>query len=877
MAKYKFFLEFLKDGTGRVAIDEPIGFSSLIWVLKQKEKGHARDVSFNDGEAELKFVWTRNHYLDKLFFYDQMYGFESKVRFIVEIDGVETILGDLDFSMRNTDGLEYFKCKVIQDSNYQTVKRRKETKVDLFSDKDLNGNPITPISTTNILVKAKSVPNTSRWEQSSNFVSRFRAKGDDGTSTVFFHINPCQNLILSDINDSLTFGTAIERYYEDVSTSQFSVLTAKDNLKNIEISIKDIALFVKTHVASGGNGYTDIRLEIRHGMDFQTATKHTPFSVFLRENITESHNINTDYIIDTLNRGETVWILFWVKVRQSADDFVGNTKIFEVDMNISNMNMSISAESTGYNSITKGVRVYDVANQVVKSYSGLPIKAVDYAPNGIHYDNFLMNGNLLRLKTDKPFNVSLDDLSKSLTETHTDYEVNSEVEFINEKGFYRNEEIWFFDQVQFASMNDTYNPEFTINKMSFKYKNYQALKENEKPNSGNTIHGEADFIFKNSMVENKKEVEVVWIRDSFLIDEAREKSIQISKDTSYQNDENIFALHCIKNESDMSFNEASNLYHEWSESLNKLILRSDETLNFLVIGISAGTPFVIGGSDKNAGTYTVHSVVEREIQLTWISGATMTTSNNGQRNTIYTYTIFKENIPYISRSNEDVLTDNLKSPETFANVLYSLKNNVVNYYNEYMATCNLYHKDQEITINPYHHNGECTITYKGKTTKENAPIVPTNPILSPKLYKDMVFKNIHFEDFLEIQKRIRSKRGYFRTIGNDGNPIKAFVKDLKYDALKKELTIDAKGKYEPILMKIVKQAKIITINDETKMTTYDFNEENQRFQVKDDKLFVYDNNRQLLYKPVFYNLVSINGSTTDSLNEFKSRIELLKN
>ena len=47
------------------------------------------------------------------------------------------------------------------------------------------------------------------------------------------------------------------------------------------------------------------------------------------------------------------------------------------------------------------------------------------------------------------------------------------------------------------------------------------------------------------------------------------------------------------------------------------------------------------------------------------------------------------------------------------------------------------------------------------------------------------------------------------------------------------------------------------------------------WELKDNKLFVYDKRRQLLYNGVFFNNVAINDSLTDDIQEFTSRMNLL--
>ncbi len=862
MSNYKFFLSFLSDGFGKVEISEPIGFHSLIWELNQKEKGHGRDVVFNSGEAEMKFSWTRNHYLDKILFYNQMFGFESKVLFHVEIDGNETILGDLDFSKCKTDGLEYFSCKVIQDSKLLTVNRKSKVKVDVLSDKDLSGEVITPLVPTNVLVKAKAVFQESKWEQPVQYANRLETKDDR-----LYSINPCINIVNSEISDTLTFASSESNDFND-----FVVITAKERISNIIVNLKGCSGVLNPSAINGGNGYLTFALNIRSGMlntgIFDLMDKNTVLSKTLNDtDLDYSFNQDFNISIPFLNRGESIIVSYDFNLHESNDISPIGKMICDVSLNIKEMN--ITAESTGYNSVTKAFRLHDVMKQVIKSSSALGIKASRFDYGGEFYDNFLFDGKLLRSITDKPFLISLEEISKSLVEMNADYEVNDEVYFGIEKDFYTTEEIWFFDKVQFSGMNTTYNPDTTINKFNFKYKNYQSLKENEQPNSEDTVHGEIELLLQNKMVENNKVVEVEWIRDSFLIDEARKKSIEISTGTSYQNDTDIFCLDCIKNEIDQTFTEVSELNHEWNNGLNKLILRSDNSLNFNIIGMFEGSAFKINSPDKNTGVYTVYKVSNQELQLTWVSGGAMTSNSDGIRFTQYTYTIPKEQIPYVNRTNEGMVTENIKSPETFANLGYSVKRNVENYYSDYLATCNLYHKEKAITVTEYKHNGVCVIEYEGKTTKENKEFTPTKPILSPLMYNDMVFSNFYFDEFLLFINELRSKRGYFRTINNDGNPIKGYVKDLKYDPLKKELTINARGKYDPIFMTITNQAKILTINNETKLYLFEY-------EVKEDKIFVYDSNRQLLYRPVFFNQVSINGVATASKNEFEQWLTLLK-
>jgi hypothetical protein len=870
MANEKFKLNFCSDGIGLVDISEPIGFNALSFDFMQKANGMGRDISFNSGEMQLEFTHTRNHYLPELLYYFEYYGFEAKVELVIEINGIDNIIGELDFAKAETDGLEYFRCKVIQKSELQIIKRRSKVKVDMFSDKDLDGNFIDKAPTTNVLVKAKAVYQESKWEQTTDFNVKMFSLGS--SSTAWYQLNPALNIIKSDINDTLTSFNSLEAGNNDFidgsfTDSSFKLISAKENLTNIKVSLENLKIKFNTDVDNGGNGYVEYRLVLVKGLEYINGTRRVINSVVKQEY--ENYSFEGFYnniSVEPMKRGESLWLFFEFKIRQSA---IGIVPEFEVFLTIdSGLKVKVTAESTAYNSITKAIRLNDIQKQIIKSYAGIDVLAPRYQQNGQFYDTFLINGNLLRSITDKPFTISLDELSESLKEHNGDYEVNEKVFFGIYEDYYTNIECGFFDNTQFSSFQKKFNEKYAINTFNFKYKNYQALKENEQPNSSDTIHGEVQMLLANKMVENTKTVNVEWTRDSFLIDEARKKTTEITTDTAYQNDSDVFALDCVKNEGNISYTESSELNHEWSG--DNLILRSNETLNFNVIGVFPNTPFEIKSPDKNTGFYIVYKVSSQELQLTWVSGGAMTTNNNGIRYTQYTYTIPKEEIPYVSRTTEGITTtSNLKSPETFGNILYSIKRNVMNYYNSYLATCNMYHKEKAITNAFYKNNGEAIIVANGVTTTEKQDFVPSNPILSPYMYEAMVFANVEFIDSIELEKSLRSKRGYIRGIDKNGNPIKVYPTKMTYKNLEKELTIIAEEKYEPTLMTIETSSTFTTINKETKVYHLEW-------KITNNQLNVFDSGMFRLYQPVDWFKVSVNGAIPSTIKILEDGLRLIK-
>jgi hypothetical protein len=507
---------------------------------------------------------------------------------------------------------------------------------------------------------------------------------------------------------------------------------------------------------------------------------------------------------------------------------------------------------------------------VVKSISGLHINAPRFEALGEFYDNRYINGNFLRGVNDKPFYVSLEDVEKSLSEMRGDWEIGSDgkVFFGIEKDFYTNLESGFFDNIQFSEMSKTFNPKYMINEFGFKYKNYQSQKENEEVNSADTIHGESKFVFFNKSVENKKEVEIDWTRDAFLIEATRRKALEITESTASQDDDTQFCIDSIETSFNNEFTEVTQLQHAYSKDTNRLTVRNDGTINFLSLGIEIGSTFIIRPIDINAGTYRVFSVNSNSIELTRLVGI-VNGSGDGNRLTKYTYTLESAFVPFTNYTNQGFTeTENLGSADNYSNRRYSIKRNIYNYWNSYLATANLYWKNSPLKNTWYKNNGNYTAKYNGVKLTENADFLPDNPILSPILYNEIVFKNVDFSDFVMLQNKIRSERGFIRTIDNNQKVIKVYPTNIEYSLLEKELQIKGEEKFEPTSMTISTEFDYVLINNETRVLSL-------QWEIISEKLYIYDENRFRLYNGVYWMEVSINGAIPKDIEQLKEWLSLV--
>lgn len=862
----RFFLNFLSDNYGRKQIDEPIGFAEVDFNIKQRTNGMARDIALNGDKIDFQFTYMRNHELKQLLYYFNRFGFEAKVNLEIQFDGTAKYICELDFATAQSDDFKYLKIKGLPLSDYQIIKRRRSVKVDLFSDKNVDGDYIAPLVPENILMLSTPLVQTSKWEQTTDFSEKLYTQGSDKHE--FYSVNPAQSLIERGIEETLTPFETVVRTTKDSGLGDLLLINSKNTLKNVKIYVKDVSMHFETDVDNGGNGYVDIDLSVYYGTEISGATKITLYSLFLDENKQKTDLQNFYAEIPELKRDEKIWCAFVFKVRQSA---TGINPRFECFTKFSGMKVEITAESTSYNSICPSFGLYETVSQVVKSISGMDIIAPRFQIGGDLYGNRLLNGNLLRQIKNKPFSISLEDLEKSFPEIKFDYEVTTDgkVFFGGETDFYTSNEMAFYPNVQFSEMTKEFNPLYMVNEFTFAYKNYQSLKENTVAGSADTIHGESRYVLNNKKVENKKVVEVEWTRDTRIIEVQRKQALVINEDTTTQDDDNIFALDTIATTADQTFIEVTELSHNFQVSENKLVLRTDGVINFTLLGIQTGSSFKIFAPDNNAGDYTVFKVDPNQITLTRVSSGAIGTSNDGIRSTKYQYTIDDTFIPYTNRTNQGIDSIfNLNAGDKYSNLRYSVARNIKNFWNSYLATCNLYWKDTTIKNTWYKNNGECTTSIGGVILKEKDDILPSNPIVTPFMYSNVTFKGIDFVDFINLQNAIRTQRGFIRFIDNNRRVVKLYPTEVEYSLLEKQLDIKGEEKFEPIFMTLVTDPNYILINNETRIDSI-------KHEFKGEKLFVSDSTRQLLYNGVYWFNVSVNGAIPDTKNKLDEWMKLM--
>jgi hypothetical protein len=181
----------------------------------------------------------------------------------------------------------------------------------------------------------------------------------------------------------------------------------------------------------------------------------------------------------------------------------------------------------------------------------------------------------------------------------------------------------------------------------------------------------------------------------------------------------------------------------------------------------------------------------------------------------------------------------------------------------------LYWKDKVLKNTFYKNNGDCETEYNGLRVKEKEDWIPTDPIVTPYMYENVIFANVDFSKFISLQNQIRTRRGFIRAIDNNKRVLKLYPIKMSYENKTRQLTISGQEKFESVYMTIVKQNGIITVNNETKLRKL-------KYKIEDDYYIVlYDLENYKLYNRVVWDKISVNGAIPETIEILKNWLDLL--
>lgn len=860
--KTTFKLNFITNGEGIKPIDEIVGFDEFTFKVKQENGRYGRDINFLDND--LTFYKNRNHEFELLLFYFNTFMWESEIQVIINIDGLEEIIGVLNFKDAKTDQIEFLTCGIIDDNVKSLVKKRNDIETNLFSNKTIDDEDIEPVSTKKMLLKAKPIFQSSTWEMDDIFNgSTSRSELGGGAETRYF--NPIRGLKSFALDDSFVPFLQKSKGRED-----FEIVRAKNSLKNITVTIKDSNFQINGDSDGGGNGDITYKLivatativdgEIISDGFGTTLIENVVYSGSISENGNATKNGDFSFNIPFLNRNNSIMVYWSIRTRKTS--LLGTVESF-ITIG-ADTKIEISGTAIGFNMVFPAVRLIDAIKYNVKSISTGGVNFPLAQINGEYYNQFIFTGKSLRNIIDD-FNIKFKDIEAFLSEFNGDFSVNNGNVFIGTyKDFYPNKEIASYTDVQFDTYEVEANENYTLNKFSYGYDKFFSQREEEIKNTLDIVHGTASYVILNKFAEDKKEVKVNFIRDPFYIQEQAIKAIEVSDDTATNVDNEIFVIDAVSAEANLLFEETSEIRHFFNVDTGKLELNNDGSFNFTLLGISVGSNFQILPKDKNQGDYTIFEILPRTLVLNIVnSGASSNT--DGVRNTVFKYSVLSSEIEFVSRTDEGVVSVT-GAESSFTNSLFSVRRNIQKYWLEYLSTANRFTK-KNIKNTEYISGKNVKIDALGISVIESSDIEANTPILSG--FNNTVTFIKEFSEYLQLKNNLQTEQGYVTYPDNNGHPTRIYPKELTYSLLDKELKIVGEEKYEPSNLKInTGNVGFVIVNDLMVTSEIKFKRESNLFSI-------FDSTNKLLFRPAFWNRIEFNGAVATTAEELESWLKLI--
>ena len=864
LKEFKHYLNFVNDGVGRIPISEPVKFDGAAFSVEQDTKGYARDITYMAEEIDLEFyegffekgdqyelengliVDELGHAIDYLFRYNRDYGFQAQIEYILERNGVEFILGELNFEGAKTDELTYFYCKVVQNTKRALSKRREDTKIDGFATEDLDGNTVTPIQTENILLKAKPVDQLSEYTGNSSF---FRVRNITGGSNYGYY-NNIANIVKSEIDNTLTYFVGFN------NPEKFVYINALNSLTNLDIEI-DVNITLRKYLGNIGSGLLRMQYFIGEDSDIQLDPVNqvigasTIFQLNINDNQTDSINETININGLQIPAGKRLYIWFFLKM--------DSTGVYGVEGLINeNQSIKIKATSTAVSTVIKAVRYVDLIKQSLKVINGMEIISPDFEVGGKYYDLFAFSGNLIRQRDDVPFYITFKDRRENLALMNADVQINDDdAILVQYDKYYDNVENGVFNLVPDTKFNMVYNKRYACNLLEFEFKNYE--KDRDESNTLDAIHTKAQFSINNTRVKNTKKISISDTFDPFKIESIRRQ--QFKETTALDGDDKIHALDCIQLAPNSLGGFTASMTHQIQDNGDLKLLKDAELPSWALLGFDVGNIFNIT-EGINVGSYTVAEIENTIITLT-PSGGTVPTDEDIALTTVsYPLT----NVLYTNRTDEGFdQIDNLLNGDNFSNLRYSIRRNLIE-WESYISTCAEY-----ISENPknteFTNNGELVTQFEGgETYTENGDIdlqTIKEGLVTPRLYDtDVVAEYDDVLDLITKYQQLATIGGFIRVSGNNGDIKKLYPQKLTYTWATKVLNIVGEERNESDDVVINIDNGVIIINN----VSYDIDfSDSSVYEIVGDYLAIYDNNQIKIINFTRYNEYIVQGETFDNI------------
>lgn len=716
-----------------IDINEPIGFNNVDFNLERSKTLHSISSNFagNSIEFELNNKVHYNVFNNILTEYETE-GFLTEVKLFIYWNSSEIFKGNFDFSTMETDEVNYLKVQVINKDKLYLLDKNKSIAVDLLSDKDLDENTVLPAQTNNIGLPPTQLFKESIWEDKNVFT--YVAMGP--------HIfNTAQTQTKYEINNSLNWLDPVAPTNVG-NIRQKHLILNNENLSDVNITLEynsgtqlatNTGMFVKLWLLYGNE-----RPELNSNDWFDQVTKVELLSYF----VSSTQNIApiTTYNIPNLPRGTGIWI-YW-SFEAGGINTVGfiNT----------GSKITINAKTKNFYALSNGFFYEDVVKNAVKKLAN--INNVQFNVN--YYDwTFVLNGNLIRGLNDKPFNIKWQDIAKQLNERNLGAYYNESTDtlvidhrnnilgtnLIGSYGDLAKKDYYFV----------TEDADFIVNSFNYKYSKYQSQKENVIDGNSGTVHGETEWYIANKGFEGSIQVDLPFVRDSFMIEDIRQKALAYQESTSTNEDDTIVLVESVINGTGIrvSVDEIMILQGSYDAENNIQSFINDGSFNWNVIGLRDNV-----GIEINGDFYFIESATGTLLRLT--RGAGVTAVYNGFATVTITYTIQTN---YLGKMTNDLYNQDFSCRQNIQYWRNTL--DVANYYAKKDVINTIYKENKEAVINGL---------------KEDHPIDYLNALHLPRFIDTKILISVN--DYFYLQN---NKIGYINIYNSKDEQISIYITELK--------------------------------------------------------------------------------------------------
>lgn len=712
-----------------ISIEEPFGFDGVDITIEKDKENHGRNVSYGGESNEYTLNDNQHHNVFGLVLNEWFTnGINSFVEFHIMDATTNIYVSNIDFTTFKTDGLTYLNFGTVKKTKFMLLEKNKNINTDLNVYRNLFKQ---------IYIPPVPVLSASSWITTEPF--SYSTTLSSGQNRYFC----CYNKVLkSDIANTLSFSKdnrIVNNGYKSKDNQR--LIFATDNLENVVVKLKSNNSKITTSMTTSSGTYQVMIYAVVGSSTISESAwgalpRHYMYNQSQTESGTMTHNFG-DYSVNVghVNRGDSIWLV-------THTITLGST-IFRYDFQDNGMQVDIEAERVSYGSVTEGIEFKDVFKQVAKDISG--IQNVEFNTTNFVKD-FVFNGTMLRLIDNKKANFNYNFVKKALAERclGIDYFENTDSLVIkNFEEFFKEEKIAEFDNIANSNFEYSYNPDFVINEFNYKYKNFQAQKENSFIGNAGTVHGESQWHIDNQFVEGSYGVDLPMSRCTFLIEEQRAKALSMKENTSSSDDTNYFMIQSKDTPSRYLVVDLFTCQANFDDATNAQTLNNDGLISFLKAGITAS----INQINVDGYYYLVEDVTDTSLLLLPINH---THKINGVFLLRFEYTITTQ---FIAEVKQNLLNTNK-----------SIRQNIYYHY-LYLRVAGMYSKS-DIVNTEYKENYNAVIN----NTKEDESIDIQQSLFSP-FNVDCVVKG-SVKDMVSI---MNNRNGFIRVFNHKRERVDLFI------------------------------------------------------------------------------------------------------